>query len=71
MAKKRRRTLPLVEKYRPPSMRERIRSDSEMMAETIVHKHPSVLKAKTRLARKLERQALSLARTGVSLPRKG
>lgn len=71
MAKRRTRRGPsaVVERYRPPTMRETIRSDAEMTAADIIRKHPVVKRAEKRIARQLERQALSLARTGVKLPR--
>lgn len=73
MAKaKRKKTDPaLIERYRPPSMADTVHSDAEMMAADIVRKHPAVKKAEARISKKIERQALSLARTGVRLPRHG
>lgn len=67
--KRRTRSLPAPERYRPPTMEETIRSDSQMTAADIVRKHPSVKAAQKRIAKQLEKQALNLARTGVKLPR--
>lgn len=65
---RRTRSVPVPERYRPPTMEETIRSDARMTAADIVRKHPAVKKAEERIAKQLERQALSLARTGVKLP---
>lgn len=52
-----------VAEYRPPSQRERIRDDSRMMADSIINKDPRVVRAKEKLARQLESDAVKRART--------
>jgi hypothetical protein len=66
--KRRTRTAAVPERYKPPSMKESVRGDSEMMADDIIRKHPAVVKAKKRMARQIEKAGLNIARTGVKLP---